>query len=61
MKPTREIKKKVIEELYDKIHDKLGVCGHCGKHDCGGRSSHSVLPESISSSKLIEITDKIIE
>lgn len=34
----------IKERILDRLHQRLGRCGHCGKRDCAGRSSHSVLP-----------------
>jgi len=50
-----EIKNKILNDL----HNKIGLCGHCGKINCGGKSTNSILPDVISTDVLIEILEQI--
>lgn len=33
------------DEFWLALHDRVGVCGHCGTRSCAGRKSNSVLPK----------------
>ena len=33
------------EAIVRRLHERIGICGHCGKRKCGGRADHSTLPE----------------
>lgn len=34
-------------KILQRLHDIAGLCGHCGKRKCGGRTGHSILPERL--------------
>lgn len=39
---------RVFAEFWSEVHNRAGVCGHCGKKKCHGKEDHSILPDSIS-------------
>jgi len=41
------------EAVFAYLHFACGVCGHCGKRTCAGRSSHSKLPAQIPTAMLV--------
>ena len=59
----------MLQELKDnilnKIHKEFGICGHCGKKDCNGKTSYSKLKLSKESDRILDILleeiDKIKE
>jgi hypothetical protein len=36
-----------------RLHERIGICGHCGERRCHGRSSNSQLPLMISADDVI--------
>lgn len=51
---------KIKEKIWTELHDKVGICGHCGKKTCHGKSSYSRLPRNIDTDILLEILDDIL-
>jgi hypothetical protein len=39
--------KGVRENIIDILHERVGVCGHCGKRTCPSRKDWSILPANI--------------
>lgn len=37
----------VENQIVDYIHEHSGICGHCGKRNCSGRKSNSILPTKL--------------
>lgn len=35
------------DKLLSVLHNKVGICGHCGKKQCASKASTSRLPNSI--------------
>lgn len=35
------------ERILDYLHERVGVCGHCGLKKCLGKKQHSILPETL--------------
>jgi len=36
-----------LDRVLTALHDRLGLCGHCGRSLCPEKSSHSVLPDRL--------------
>jgi len=53
------------EQIYDKIidilHERFGVCGHCGKRLCEGRKENSTLPNKLPTSETLEVLRQAFE
>ena len=45
---------RIKERISARLHERAGLCGHCGKHSCAGRHSNSYLPE------LLELDDVVV-
>ena len=45
---------KIRDAFIDKLHEMVGICGHCGKRKCPGRAQHSRIPETISKWAIID-------
>lgn len=41
------------ERILDYLHDKTGLCGHCGLKKCPGKKQHSILPEALKTSTVL--------
>ena len=41
------------DKILCELHELCGECGHCGKRECEGRKSHSVLPEMLKRNDVI--------
>jgi len=41
------------ERFFRELHKIAGVCGHCGRRACSGRSSNSVVPAKIACDDVI--------
>jgi hypothetical protein len=39
----------------------MGICGHCEKKECAGKSTNSRLPNEIDTETLLRILDKILD
>lgn len=37
----------VAKKLLDELHDRFGICNHCGQRNCPGRKQWSRLPETL--------------
>jgi hypothetical protein len=35
------------DRFIDALHERVGICGHCGKSACPERKSYSTLPDTI--------------
>jgi len=35
------------EVFLTALHKSSGYCGHCGKKTCAGKASHSILPDKV--------------
>lgn len=44
---------KVVDDILASLHEKFGVCGHCGKKSCAFKQSYSTLPEKLKTSDVI--------
>ena len=45
-------------EVIDALHERVGICGHCGKRTCPDRHAMSTLPKSIKMADLIGMLEK---
>jgi hypothetical protein len=41
------------ERILDQLHERAGICGHCGLKKCLGKKSHSILPETLKTSVVL--------
>jgi hypothetical protein len=41
------------EKFLQELHEREGLCNHCGKHDCAGRQSGSTLPPRLSTENVL--------
>ena len=59
MPKLKQYRKTQIDRLTDLLHKRIGYCGHCGKRDCGGKESNSILPNTISTEILCQCIQEI--
>jgi len=45
------------EQILNRLHESVGICGHCGKRECPHRRKHSVLPEAITLPEILKAID----
>jgi hypothetical protein len=41
------------ERILDHLHERAGLCGHCGLRKCPGKKAHSILPETLKTSTVL--------
>jgi len=49
------------EDFYSELHRLEGICGCCGKTDCGGKNSHSELPKKILTDNVLDAFNRMIK
>lgn len=47
------------EQVLNALHEKLGVCGHCGKRNCASRKSWSKLPVKLDTDKVVSAIEEV--
>jgi hypothetical protein len=50
-----------LNKILNEMHKNFGVCGHCGRWDCGGKSTNSKLPDKIDTEVMLEILNANIK
>ena len=53
--------KTVVDEIIDALHEKFGICGHCGKKKCYGKAGNSRLPNTLSTDDVLEIVNRVCD
>lgn len=48
---------KIKDAIFSKLHEMIGLCGHCGERICAGKKSNSYLPALISTDNIIAAID----
>lgn len=37
----------IKERIVTRLHERVGICGHCGKKKCAGKNGNSWLPQKM--------------
>lgn len=57
---ARRVDNGTFSELVDELHERAGICGHCGKRDCPDRSAYSKLPATLSLQTVLGAMEKVL-
>ncbi|MHB0978438.1 MAG: hypothetical protein ACYC1K_03515 [Minisyncoccota bacterium] len=44
---------RINENFISALHENSGICGHCGKRYCAGRSTNSGLPKTLNTDDVL--------
>jgi hypothetical protein len=47
------------DRFVARLHERCGICGHCGKKKCAGRQGYSILPAKLLRDDVLAVLDEL--